>query len=429
MDCLVVPMDKKPGESEPLWFRGEIGIEDGRFAYVGPPGTIPANWTPDETIKASGMAALPGLVNAHTHAAMTLFRGYADDLPLKEWLEEKIWPLEAGLQPGDVYWGTQLALLEMIRTGTTCFADMYFFMDQVAEAAVDAGIRACLSHGLIGVSETADKALKISRAFVKRWHNEAGGRITTMLGPHAPYTCPPGYLRRVVDLAAELEVPIHIHVAETAEERENILGDYKKSPVQLLEEVGLFNHHVLAAHCVHVSDEDIAILAEKKVGVAHNPQSNLKLASGIAPVPKMIARGVNVGLGTDGAASNNNLDMFEEMRTCALIHKGITGDPTVVSAYEALSMATVGGARALGLEHVGVIAPGMKADLILVDMDRPNLIPRHNVVANLVYSALGSDVDTVIVDGKIIMSRGVFQTIDAERVYREAEKRARRLAG
>ncbi|WP_338826291.1 5-methylthioadenosine/S-adenosylhomocysteine deaminase [Moorella thermoacetica] len=417
-DCTIVPI------SGPVIAKGVIAINDDRLHYVGRADGLPAGWQADTVIEAGDMVALPGLVNAHTHAAMTLLRSYADDLPLKQWLEEKIWPREDRLEREDIYWGSKLALLEMIRSGTTTFADMYFHMDAVAEAVVEAGLRASLCQGLIGLQDTSNKRLEAGISMVKEWHGAGEGRITTMLGPHAPNTCTPEYLTRVAETAAGLGVGLHIHLAETRGEVEDVKARYGATPVALVNKLGLLDLPVLAAHCVHLTTEEIAILAEKKVGVAHCPESNLKLASGVAPVKEMLAAGVNVAIGTDGASSNNNLDMVAETRTAALLAKGITGDPTVVPAHQALVMATLNGARALGLEkEIGTLEAGKKADLILVDMRQPHLMPPNDVEANLVYAARGSDVDTVIVNGKILMARGEVKTLDAEEIYAQVTKR------
>jgi 5-methylthioadenosine/S-adenosylhomocysteine deaminase len=306
---------------------------------------------------------------------------------------------------------------------------MYFHMDEVARAVEKAGMRASLSQGLIGLSPGAGEALSNSRRFIREWHGQAEGRITTMLGPHAPYTCPPDFLARVLDMADELKVGIHIHIAETRAEIEEIQQKYGKTPVALMEEVGLFNFPVLAAHCVHLTDEDIRILVARGAGIAHNPESNMKLASGIAPVTRLLAAGALVGLGTDGAASNNNLDMMEEMRSAALLQKVATMDPMALPAQDALAMATVNGARVLGLKDVGPLKPGNKADIILVNLDRPHFYPRHNLMAHLVYAARASDVETVIIDGRLVMENREILTLDEERIYYEVQKRAEKLVG
>ncbi len=418
--AVVLPMTG-PGD---IYWEGEIAVEGSKIVSVGPLGSAPCDFAAGRVIEASGKAALPGLVNCHTHASMTLLRGYADDLPLMKWLKDKIWPLEAKLAPDDIYWGAALSCLEMIKSGTTTFADMYFVMDMVAKAVQESGLRACLSRGMIGIGPQAEAAVQESVSFLEEWQGAAGGRIKVMFGPHAPYTCPPDYLKRVAELAARYGAGIHIHVAETKDEIEQVRELYGATPVKHLWKTGLFEVPVLAAHCVHLDEEDMEILAENKVGVAHCPQSNMKLASGISPVARLLAKGVTVGIGTDGAASNNNLDMVEEMRSAALLQKVHTGDPTVLPAYTVLEMATRRGALALGLEDVGCLSPGMKADIILVDLHRPHLCPQHDIAAHLVYSAQAADVDTVIVDGEVIMEKRRVLTLDEERVMREAQKYA-----
>ncbi len=409
---------------------GEIAVDGQKIVSVGPAGSAPDGFVPDKTLDAGEMLALPGFVNCHTHAAMTILRSYADDLPLMRWLKEKIWPFEARLEEDDVYWATMLCCLEMIRSGTTTFADMYFHMDRVAQAVERAGLRADLSRGMIGVGHEAEAALDDSRNFVSRWHGRADGRITVRLGPHAPYTCPPDYLKRVVRLAGELNVGIHIHLAETLSEIEEINKKYGMSPIRLADSVGLFELPVLAAHCVHVDGGDIEIMAAKGVGVAHNPESNMKLASGVAPVTAMLKAGVRVGLGTDGAASNNNLDMLEEMRSAALLQKVSNMDPMVLPSFEALRMATAGGAEALGMGgEIGLLKAGCKADIILVATRRPHLFPRHDWLAHMVYAAQSSDVDTVIVDGRVLMEGRRVLTIDEDEVFRQVQIRAERLVG
>jgi 5-methylthioadenosine/S-adenosylhomocysteine deaminase len=408
---------------------GEIAISDNRIVAAGPKGCIPKDFTAEHIINGYGMVAMPGFVNCHTHASMTLLRVYADDLPLMQWLNEKIWPLEAKLQPEDCYWGSMLCCLEMIKSGTTTFADMYFEMNETALAVEASGLRACLSRGMIGEGPNAELAIEENINLVEEWHGRAGGRITTMFGPHAPYTCSPDYLKRVIELADKYKVGIHIHVAETMDEERQIKERYGMRPLQMLDSVGLFEVPVLAAHCVHLDPEDIALLAAKKVGIAHCPTSNLKLASGIAPVAGLLQSGALVGLGTDGAASNNNLDMVEEMRLASLLQKAVAGDPVALPAFAALQMATTNGARALGLEDVGMLKPGMKADVILVDFQRPHLSPQHNHYAHLVYAAHASDVATVIIDGEVIMEDGILLTINEDEVMRRAEDAAFRLVG
>lgn len=405
--------------------QASIAIEGTKIITIG---DVPDNWQADRIIDCTDMLAIPGLINAHTHAAMTLFRSYADDMLLMDWLKSKIWPAEANLTDEDVYWGTLLAVAEMLRSGTTAFADMYFFMSEAARAVEESGIRAVLSRGMAGVAPNAEQALKESEVFYKEWHNGADGRITVMLGPHAPYTCPPVYLRRVVDLAGRLGAEIHIHLAETAGEVADCIKQNGKSPIALMDELGVLDCGVLAAHCVHISPEDMAMMAAKKVRVAHNPGSNMKLASGIAPVPDMLKAGIVVSLGTDGAASNNNLDMIEEIRLAATLHKVHTLDPLAIPATAAIDMATRQGALALGLGSItGTLAVGYKADIVLLDMRSPHWYPRHDRSSLLAYAAAGADVHTVLVDGRILLDNRRLTTIDEERLMAEVQQRSIRL--
>ncbi|BCJ85435.1 amidohydrolase [Effusibacillus dendaii] len=404
---------------------GYLLIEGNRIREVG---SGSYHGKADTEIDAAGKVVMPGLVNTHGHAAMTLLRGYADDLPLMEWLETKCWPVEDRMTADDIYWGSQLAILEMIKTGTTCFTDMYFFMDRVAQAVEETGIRAVLGRGMIGFPPKGEQALRESEQFVRTWNGAANGRVTVTLAPHAPYTCPPDYVKQVAELSAELNVPIQTHLSETKGEVERCLAEHGCTPIRLMEQVGLFERPTLAAHCVHVTDEDIEIMARYDVKVAHNPDSNLKLGSGVAPVLKMLDKGLTVGLGTDGAASNNNLDMFEEMRQAAMIHKGVQYDPVAVSAYQALQMATVNGAKAVFLEDGhGTLQQGAPADLILIDYNRPYYYPRHNLMAHLVYAGQSGDVTDVIVDGRVLMRDRQMLTMDEQRIYHEVENVCKRL--
>ncbi len=407
---------------------GELLVENDRILYVGPRRQYEGREI-DREIEGKNKLIMPGLVNAHTHAAMTLFRGYADDMALMNWLEKKIWPAEARLTPEDIYWGTMLAIGEMIRGGITCFADMYFHMDMVAQACLESGIRAALSQGLIGLDKAKGAAGIIeSKNIVSRWHGAGEGRITIMLGPHAPYTCPPQYLVEVMEVAADLDLPLHIHLAETRNEVKESLQKHNKRPVELMDSIGLFQHKVLAAHCVHLSQEEINILASKGVAIAHNPGSNLKLGSGIAPLADLLKEGALVALGTDGAASNNNLDILEELRLAALLAKGSQEDPSLIPAHQALDMATLNGVKSLFLEDgLGVLKTHSPADIIMLDLEKPHLNPLHELDAHLVYAAQSSDVEMVMVKGKILMEKRRLLTIDEERVFYEANTRATHL--
>lgn len=376
----------------------------------------------DEIIDGKGMLALPGLVNTHTHVAMTLFRSYADDLALMDWLQNMIWPAEAHLDDDIVYWGSMLAFAEMIRGGTTAFCDMYMFMDSCAQAAEAAGIRGNIARGLAGVTPNGVKALEENVELYRKWNNGADGRIRVMLGPHAPYTCPPDYLKKVRDTAEQYGIPIHIHLSETKGEVDTCREKFGVTPIALMNQIGLFDVPTLAAHCVHVTKDDIAIMAEKQVRVAHNPGSNLKLASGIAPVPAMRKAGIVVGLGTDGASSNNKLDMFAEMRLAALIHKAASLDPFAIKAEEALQMGTKDGAMCLGYDDLGELKEGYLADLILVDRSGWHWKPRFNSISLAVYAGNSMDVDTVMVNGKVLMRHKELLTIDTEKLDYELQR-------
>ncbi|TCP59274.1 5-methylthioadenosine/S-adenosylhomocysteine deaminase [Tumebacillus sp. BK434] len=414
---------------EDSWIpEGYLIVEGNRIAEVGTGAYQGATEGFDRVIDAKGKLAMPGLINTHGHAAMTLLRGYADDLPLQTWLEERCWPIEAKMTDEDIYWGTQLAILEMLKGGTTTFTDMYFSMEHVAKATEASGIRACLSRGIIGFPPDGEKKLAEAIAFSKEYHGKANNRITVTFGPHAPYTCPPEFLKRVVAASEELNLPIQIHLSETAREVEECVAQHGMSPIKLMEELGVFTRPTLAAHCVHLSDEDIEIMAKHDVRVAHNPDSNLKLGSGVAPVLKMLEKGLTVGLGTDGAASNNNLDMFEEMRMAAMLHKGVNQDAIAVSAFKALEMATTDGARALFLEDtLGTLQQGALADLLLVDIDQPHFYPRHNMIAHLVYSAGSRDVTHVFVDGELVVEDRKVLTMDEQQIYAEVQRVCERL--
>jgi 5-methylthioadenosine/S-adenosylhomocysteine deaminase len=407
---------------------GEIALEGERILSVGEKGSAPTEFVPERILDYPNDVFLPGLINTHTHAAMTLLRSYADDLPLMPWLETKVWPFENKMSDQDIYWGTALALCEMIRSGTTTMLDMYMAMDKVAEAVLTAGTRAVLARGMIGNAPNGQKALAENLELIRNFHKQGDNRITVMLGPHAPYTCSGEFLRQVKAEADRSGVGIHIHIAETRDELDIIRRQYGLTPVKWLDSLGIFGGHVVGAHCVHLTAEDLEIMAEKNVRVAHNPESNMKLNSGTAPVPALQAKGVIVGLGTDGVSSNNNLDMFGEMRCASLLQK-LQVESTALPAYKVLEMATVGGARVLGLDDVGKLVPGFKADLIGINLDQPHFYPRFSLPGHLVYSANAADVRTVIVNGKIIMEERNLLTLDEKKICYEVETRAKRIAG
>lgn len=397
------------------------------IVYVGPRAGLPADFQPEQTIDARWGAVTPGLVNTHNHAAMTLLRGYADDLPLMPWLQEKVWPAEARLTGDDIYWGTLLAIAEQFRAGITTFADMYFHMDRVAQAVVESGARAYLSRGLIGINPDADAALAQGVDLVTNWHGAARGRLTAALAPHAPYTCPDSFVQEVLAEARRLQVGLQIHLAETEDEVKRLQEEKGLTPIAWAEEQNLLDLPVLAAHCVHLTEEDIDTLARHQVAVSHNPTSNLKLASGVAPVTDLLAAGVTVGVGTDGACSTNHLNLFEEIRLAAGLQKVRTMDATALDAATSFRMATLDGARACGLQQVGRIAPGWRADLVIFDLDSPHLTPHHDILSLLIYSAQTVDVRTVFVDGQPVMVDGHLVTINEPLIIAQCQKRAARL--
>ena len=397
-----------------------VYLRDGVIASVT---DAPDGFMADKTIHGAGKMLIPGFVNAHTHASMTLFRNCADDLLFNDWLFGRIFPLEEKLTAEDCYLGTMLSIMEMLRSGTTAFIDMYYFMDSLAKAVLDSGIRAVLSRGLIGgADDPAAGELRLREALeaVEKW--KGNDNLSFMLAPHAPYTCDDGFQREIAAEAKRHGIAINTHLSESLTENATIMEKYGCTPIELFDKTGLLSDTTLAAHCVHISESDIAILADHGVKVATNPVSNLKLANGVAPVPKLLKAGITVALGTDGAASNNSLNMFHELSVLTLIHKGVNHDAQAVTAREGFSIATKNGALAMGRDDIGEITPGNVADLTILDLDRPNMQPINDPIAALAYSANGSEVETVFVGGKILMENREFLTIDSERVLFEVRK-------
>ncbi len=391
-------------------------------------GSSPAGFVPDRIVDGRDRIVLPGLINTHTHLSMTLMRNYADDLEFWPWLLERVKPLEDHLLPEDVRIGARLGLAEMIRGGTTCFHDMYFLMDEVADEVAQAGVRGRLCGALFDHSGRGDALLEAAVALHERWHGKADGRVTVGLGPHSPYLCSAGYLREIIGEAERLKCGLHIHVAETDREVAESRERHGLSPVQRLAEIGCFRVPTVAAHGIYVDAADRRLLREGNVSVAHNPGSNLKLANGIAPVQELLDDGINVSLGTDGAASNNNLNLFEEMHLAALLQKWLKRDPAALPARRALRMATIDGAKALGMEaQIGSLEVGKQADIVLVDAAQPHLAPRHDPVALLVYSAQAADVCMVLVKGRILLEDRKLTTIDAESLLEHATEQTRQL--
>ena len=409
-----------------------IGIKDGIIQTV-ETGDLPCDQLrATEIIDASDSVILPGLVNTHTHLPMVCFRGLADDLPLMEWLNTYIFPAEAKyVDRHMVYYGSMLAIAEMILSGTTTFCDGYFYESSVARAAVDAGMRAVPCQGFIDVSTTDNpdpaKNRQIGKSFAEKWNN-----VSPLIIPaffcHSPYTCSPTTLTGIKDLSRETGLLFLTHLAETREEEAIIRERYGTTPVRHLKNLGVLDENTVAVHCNWLDDEEIAILAQSGTKVSHNPESSMKLAAGVAPIPKMLKAGITVGLGTDGAASNNDLDLFTEMDTAAKIHKVSSMDPTVMDAETVLKMATTGGARLLGLDdRIGSIEVGKAADLIIIDMNKPHLTPMYNPYSHLVYAASGSDVSTVIINGKIVMRDRILLTIDIIDVMEQVRKIAKKI--
>jgi 5-methylthioadenosine/S-adenosylhomocysteine deaminase len=383
-----------------------------------------------KALDAKGGLILPGLINGHTHAAMTLFRGLADDLPLMEWLNHYIFPVESRMDREFVRVGTLLACAEMILSGTTTFCDMYLFEDEVAEAAQSAGMRCLVGEVLYDFPSPnygpVEEGLKYTEALIGKWQGHP--LVSIAVEPHAVYTCSPDLLIRASGLSKQYGVPLIIHVAESVSEIEEVRKKYGKKPFEHLESLGVLGPHVIADHCVHVDDAEIRRMATHDVKAITNPESNMKLASGISPVPLLLARGITVGLGTDGCASNNNLDLFEEMDTTAKLHKVGAMDPTVLDALTVFEMATVKGAKALGMaDRIGSLEVGKKADVIVVDTHKPHLTPMYNPYSHLVYAAKGSDVSHCLINGKLVLEDRRLLTLDLQEVIQNAKEMSKKV--
>lgn len=382
-------------------------------------------------IDATGKIVIPGLINTHTHLSMTLFRGLADDLSLDSWLNDHIWPMEANLNGDFCYIGALLGAVELIKSGTTTFSDMYFYMEDVARAIDEAGIRAVLSYGMIDFDdeEKRKNEIKANLELFEACDGMADGRIKVFFGPHSPYTASEELLIKVRELADEYNMGIHIHVSETQKEIEDVSSQKGLRPFEYLDKIGFLGPDVVAAHSVWLSDNEIEIIKKNNVKISHNPCSNMKLASGVAPVSKLIENDICVSIGTDGASSNNNLDLIEELKTASLLQKVSTLDPKVLNSDEAIAMGTIKGAEALGLEsEIGSIEVGKKADIVLIDTNSANMVPdSSSLSSNIIYSANGSNVDTTICDGKILMENKKLTILDEEEIYAKARKAIKEL--
>ena len=380
----------------------------------------------DKVIDATDKILLPGFINTHTHLSMTLFRGLADDLALDEWLNDNIWPMEANLNGYYCYIGALLGAVELIKSGTTTFSDMYFYMEDVAKAVEESGIRAVLSYGMIdfGDEEKRKAEIEENMTLFKNCHDAADGRIKVFLGPHSPYTASEELLKEVRKLADENGIKIHIHVSETQKEIEDVSNEKGLRPFEYLDSIGFLGPDVVCAHCVWLNDNEIDIIKKNDVKISHNPCSNMKLASGIAPISKLLENDICVSIGTDGASSNNNLDLIEELKTASLLQKVSILDPKVLTSDEAIAIGTINGAKALGLDdEIGSIEVGKKADLILIDTNNANMVPdSSNLSSNIIYSANGSNVDTTICNGQILMENKKLTTLDEQEIYSKAKK-------
>ncbi|NLM50567.1 MAG: amidohydrolase [Clostridiaceae bacterium] len=385
----------------------------------------------DEVLDGHNKMLTPGFVNTHTHTPMTLLRSYADGYPLSVWLFEKIFPIEDKMTAEDIKRGAYLAALEMIASGTTLFNDMYSFMDEVANVVIDSGLKANLSRGLMFLGDESgisnDFRLAENITLYENYHNAADGRIRVDFAPHAVYTCPPKYIEKICETAAKYDTGMHIHLSETVKENADLWEKYKKTPTEYMRDLGVFNFRTTAAHCVHLTEGDMDILREYNVYVAHNPTSNLKLGSGIANISKMKEKKINVTIGTDGASSNNNLNILEEIHIASILTNGATQNPEALSSKDVFLMATKRGAEALGFSDTGSIEAGMKADLVVFDIDKPHFYPRHSMLSNLLYSAQASDIERVYVNGKLLYKGGEYLTLDYEKIIYNANKSAKAL--
>lgn len=397
-----------------------IYIEGSRIEAIG---AQPDGFQTDKVIDGKDRLAIPGLINCHTHSYMSFMRNVADDLSFMDWLFGTIDPIEQQMTDEDTYWGACLAIIEMMKSGTTCFNDMQMNIHQTTRAVKESGMRAVISRGLVGSGNDEAGQMRLAQAYEERDAFRDCDRLSFMLGPHAPYTCDDGFMRIVSEEAKKNNMRIHVHLSESESEISQIQEKYGCTPIEMADKNGLFDVPAIAAHCVQITESDIEILKKKRVSVVTNPASNMKLGNGFAPIPALLEAGVNVCLGTDGAASNNSLNMFHEMSLLALIHKGVRRTPQCISAKENFRIATINGAKALGLEkETGSLEAGKKADIAILNLNTPSLTPRNNLLAGLSYSANGSEVETVIIDGKITMEDRKVLTLDEELVYRKVNE-------
>ena len=414
-----------PQGAEDVIQETSIYIEGDKIAAIG---DAPEGFTEDKVIDGKDKLVIPGLINCHTHSYMSFMRNVADDLSFMDWLFGTIDPIEQQMTDEDTYWGANLAIIEMMKSGTTCFNDMQMNIHQTTRAVKESGMRAVICRGLVGSGNDEAGQMRLRQAYEERDAARDCDRLSFRLGPHAPYTCDDAFLKIVAEEAKKENMGIHVHLSESVSEIEQIQEKYGCTPIALAEKCGIFDVPAIAAHCVQVTDEEMDILVRKNVSVVTNPASNMKLGNGFAPIGRMLEKGINVCLGTDGAASNNCLNMFHELSLLTLIHKGTGKTPQCVSAKEGFRIATINGARALGLEkEIGSIEVGKKADLAILDLNTPSLTPRNNLIAGLSYSANGSEVDTVIINGKITMENRRILTMNEQLVYRKIQQIIERM--
>lgn len=407
-------------EEEKIVDKADIFIEENKIKKIGKNLDLSA----DEVLDGENKLLTPGFVNAHTHLGMSYFRNYADDLALMDWLENEIWPIEAKLNAEDIYWSSMLSIIENIKSGVTSFCDMYYEMDRVGDAAIEAGIRGVLTRGMTDVDDKGEEKLQEFDDLYKNYHEKCNGRIKVVPAPHAIYTCSTEFLKEIAKRSLErYDSLIHIHLSETLTEVENSKKEYGMTPIEYVNSLGLLDSQIIAAHCVHITDEEIELVKDKKFYPVYNPSSNLKLASGFTPVDKLLKNNITMALGTDGDSSNNNQDFVEEMHIGGIVNKAVTMNEKAVPAIEILKMATINGAKALGFEKLGLVKENYLADLTIFDLNSNSFTPRNNLISALVYSVNSSDVESVICDGKFIMKNRKIVNVDEEKIRQVVNER------
>lgn len=407
-------------EEEKIVDKADIFIEENKIKKIGEN----LDQKADQVLDGENKLLTPGFVNAHTHLGMSYFRNYADDLALMDWLENEIWPIEAKLNAEDIYWSSMLSIIENIKSGVTSFCDMYYEMHRVGDAAIEAGIRGVLTRGMTDVDGKGEEKLQEFDDLYNNYHEKCNGRIKVVPAPHAIYTCSTEFLKEIAKRSLEkYDSLIHIHLSETLTEVENSKKEYGMTPIEYVNSLGLLDSQIIAAHCVHITDEEIELVKDKKFFPVYNPSSNLKLASGFTPVDKLLKNNITMALGTDGDSSNNNQDFVEEMHIGGIVNKAVTMNEKAVPAIEILKMATINGAKALGFEKLGLVKENYLADLTIFDLNSNSFTPRNNLISALVYSANSSDVESVICDGKFIMKNRKIVNVDEEKIRQVVNER------